>query len=56
MPASQTMDRHLQHGWSQSAPHRRQERSEAFLSNGIDQQDADDKQDMEATVQASDGS
>jgi hypothetical protein len=37
-------------------PHGRQERSEAFLSNGMDQQEADDKYDMEAIVQASDGS
>jgi hypothetical protein len=28
----------------------------AFLSNGMDQQEADDKHDMEANVQASDGS
>jgi hypothetical protein len=28
----------------------------AFLSNGVDQQEADDKHDMEATVQASNGS
>ena len=34
----------------------RQEWSEAFLSNGMDQQEADDKHDMEATVQGSDGS
>jgi hypothetical protein len=31
-------------------------RSEAFLSNGMDQQGSDDKHDMETTVQASDGS
>ena len=37
-------------------PHGRQERSEAFLSNGTDQQEADGKHDMEATVQAPDGS
>jgi hypothetical protein len=34
----------------------RSTRTEAFLSNGMDQQEADDKHDMEATVQASDGS
>jgi len=48
MSASKTTRTTLQNGWSRSDPHGRQERSEAFLSNGTDQQGADDKHDMVA--------